>query len=147
MPKRGESGTLQPKGCDRMKYAKTERSYYDRKLVPRAQVEIVKDISDYIIKNLNEKITIKQLTLEFGISDTYLQNAFRSVYGMPVISFIRMQKMQSAAQVLIHTTRTIEEIADEFGYENESKFSSAFKKIMGDSPGVYRKAHTKIKIL
>ena len=131
----------------RMKYAKTERSYYDRKLVPRAQVEIVRDISDYITKNLNGKITIKQLTLEFGISDTYLQNAFRSVYGMPVISFIRMQKMQSAALVLIHTTRTIEEIADEFGYENESKFSSAFKKIMGDSPGVYRKAHTKIKIL
>ena len=85
------------------------------------------------------KITVKQLTLEFGISDTYLQNAFRSVYGMPVISFIRTQKMQSAAQILIHTTRTIDEIAEEFGYENESKFSSAFKKIMGVSPEKYRK--------
>ena len=131
----------------RMKYAKTDSSYYDRNLVPRTQVELVKSVSEYITQNLNEKITVKQLTLEFGISDTYLQNAFRSVYGMPVISFIRVQKMQSAAQVLIHTTRTIDEIAEEFGYENESKFSAAFKKIMGDSPGVYRKEHTKIKIL
>ena len=94
----------------------------------------------------NGKITVKQLTLEFGVSDTYLQNAFRSVYGMPVISFIRTQKMQSAAQVLIHTTQTVEEIAQTFGYENESKFSAAFKRIMGDSPGVYRKEHSKIKI-
>lgn len=131
----------------RMKHAQTDRSYYDRNLVPRTQVEIVKVVSDYITKNLNEKITIKQLSLEFGISGTYLQNAFRSVYGMPVISFIRTQKMQSAAQVLIHTTRTIEEIAEEFGYENESKFSAAFKKIMGDPPGIYRKEHSKIKIL
>ena len=130
-----------------MKYSKTDSSYYDRDLVPRTQVEIVKAVSHYITKNLNEKITVKQLTLEFGISDTYLQNAFRNVYGMPVISFIRTQKMQSAAQVLIHTTRTIDEIAEEFGYENESKFSAAFKKIMGDSPGVYRKEHSKVKII
>lgn len=130
----------------RMKYAKTDSSYYDRTLVPRAQVELVKEVSEYIIRNLNEKMTVKQLTREFGISDTYLQNAFRSVYGMPVISFIRAQKMQSAAQVLIHTSQTVEEIAQTFGYENESKFSAAFKRIMGDSPGVYRKEHSKIKI-
>ena len=131
----------------RMKYAKTDSSYYDRNLIPRTQVEIVKSVSDYITENLNGKITVKQLTLEFGVSDTYLQNAFRSVYGMPVISFIRTQKMQRAAQVLIHTNRTIDEIAEEFGYENESKFSAAFKKIMGDPPGVYRKEHSKVKIL
>ena len=130
----------------RMKYAKTDSSYYDRTLVPRAQVEFVKEVSAYITRNLNEKMTVRQLTREFGISDTYLQNAFRSVYGMPVISFIRAQKMQSAAQVLIHTTQTVEEIAQTFGYENESKFSAAFKRIMGDSPGVYRKEHSKIKI-
>ena len=130
----------------RMKYAKTDSSYYDRTLVPRAQVEFVKEVSAYITRNLNEKMTVRQLTREFGISDTYLQNAFRSVYGMPVISFIRAQKMQSAAQVLIHTTQTVEEIAQTFGYENESKFSAAFKRIMGDSQGVYRKEHSKIKI-
>ena len=131
----------------RMKHAKTDRSYYDRNLVPRAQVEFVKAVSEFITQNLSEKITVRQLTREFGISDTYLQNAFRSVYGMPVISFIRVQKMQSAAQVLIHTTKSIEEIAEKYGYENESKFSAAFKRIMGDSPGVYRKEHSKIKII
>lgn len=131
----------------RMKYAKTDSNYYDRNLVPRTQVEIVKAVSKFITQNLNEKITLKQLTLEFGVSDTYLQNAFRSVYGIPVISFIRTQKMQCAAQVLIHTTRTVDEIAEEFGYENESKFSAAFKKIMGDPPGIYRKEHSKIKII
>lgn len=131
----------------RMKHAKTDARHYDRNLVPRTQVELVRAVSDYITTNLSEKITVQQLTLAFGVSDTSLQNAFRSVYGMPVIRFIRAQKMQSAAQVLIHTTATIEEIAQDFGYENESKFSAAFKKIMGDTPGVYRKEHSKVTIL
>ena len=131
----------------RMKYAKTDRSYYDRILIPRTQVDLVKAVSEYITENINEKITIKELTMEFGISDTYLQKAFRNVYGMPVISFIRTQKMQCAARELIHTTCTIEEIAEEFGYENEGKFSSAFKRIMGDSPGIYRREHSKVKMM
>lgn len=129
----------------RMKYMKLDNC--DKSLVPYTQVELVKSVADYISKNINEKMTIQKLTLEFGVSVTHLQNAFRSVYGMPVISFIRMQKMQSAAQALIHTTRTIEEVAEEFGYENESKFSAAFKKIMGDSPSVYRREHSKVKII
>ena len=131
----------------RMKYMESDNYSYDKTLVPYTQVELVKHVADYISQNINEKITIQKLTLEFGVSVTHLQNAFRSVYGMPVISFIRMQKMQSAAQVLIHTTHTIEEIAEEFGYENESKFSAAFKKIMGDSPSVYRREHSKIRII
>ena len=131
----------------RIKYMEYNDYGYDKTLVPYTQVEFVKRVADYISQNINEKITIQKLTLEFGVSVTYLQNAFRSVYGMPVISFIRMQKMQHAAQALIHTTCTIEEIAEEFGYENESKFSAAFKKIMGDSPSVYRREHSKIRIM
>ena len=92
-------------------------------------------------------MTIRELTEKFAISETHLQRIFRSVYGMPVISFIRAQKMQCAAQVLIHTTRSIDDIADEFGYVNESKFSAVFKKVMGDTPSIYRKEHSKVKIL
>ena len=104
-------------------------------------------VAGSITQNINEKLTVKRLTAEFGVSDTYLQNSFRGVYGMPVISFIRAQKMQSAAQVLIHTSKSVDAIAEEFGYENESKFSAAFKRIMGDTPSVFRKEHSKIKIL
>ena len=131
----------------RMKYSNTNSCYYDRSLVPRSQVDFVKAAAEYISQNINEKITVKKLTSEFGVSNTYLQNTFKNVYGMPVISFIRAQKMQSAAQVLIQTNRSIDEIAEEFGYESESKFSAAFKKIMGDTPSVYRKEHSKIKII
>ncbi len=115
--------------------------------IPRSQVEFVKQAAEYILENINVKMTVKDLTMKFGVSDTYLQNSFRLVYGMPVISFIRAQKMQCAAQVLIHTERSVDDIAEEFGYSNESKFSAVFKKIMGDPPSVYRKEHSKIKIL
>lgn len=130
-----------------MRHSESGSDKQDHNMVPRTQVDLVKRAAEYISQNINQKITVKKLTMEFGVSDTYLQNSFRSVYGMPVISFIRAQKMQSAAQVLIHTNRSVDEIAEEFGYENESKFSAAFRKIMGDTPSVYRKEHSKVMII
>ncbi len=130
-----------------LKHMELSVSQTEARILPRAQVETAKQVADYISRHINEKITLKVLTTQFGFSDTYLQTMFRTVYGMPVISFIRAQKMQSAAQVLIHSLRSISDIALEYGYENEGKFSVAFKKIMGDSPSVYRKEHSKIKIL
>lgn len=122
-------------------------SLKDELTVSRTQAETVKAVANYISDHIHEKLSLKMLTVRFGVSDTYLQTAFRTVYGMPVISFIRAQKMQCAAQLLIHTTKNIGEIAQEFGYENESKFSAAFKRIMGDSPYLYRKEHSKVTIL
>ncbi|MEE1243804.1 MAG: AraC family transcriptional regulator [Frisingicoccus sp.] len=123
------------------------KAYLTESSVSRSQAEYAKQIADYISINIQNKMTIRELTEKFAISETHLQRIFRSVYGMPVISFIRAQKMQCAAQVLIHTTRSIDDIADEFGYVNESKFSAVFKKVMGDTPSIYRKEHSKVKIL
>lgn len=111
------------------------------------QAELVTEMEVYILDNLHKKISIKELTGRFGISDTHLQRLFQSVYGMPAASFIRMQKMQKAALQLTQTDRRIDQIAADFGYMNESKFSAAFQKIMGESPSIYRKKHSNIKIL
>lgn len=129
-----------------LKYTDLSASETAHRMLPRGQVDTAKQVADYISRHIGEKLTLKELTAQFGVSDTYLQTMFRAVYGMPVISFIRAQKMQSAAQVLIHSLRSVNDIAMEYGYENEGKFSAAFKKIMGDSPSVYRKEHSKIKI-
>lgn len=120
---------------------------YKKYAIPRSQAELVKNVTQYISQNLNKKLEIKQLTEMFGISDTYLQKSFWAVYGMPAASFIRVQKMQKAAKLLIHTEQTIGEIAEELGYLNESKFSAVFKKQMGVPPSVFRRERSRITIV
>lgn len=50
--------------------------------------------------------------------------------------------MQAAALLLINTELSVSEIAGRYGYDNPSKFSAAFRKIMGKSPLKYRKLHS-----
>lgn len=92
--------------------------------------------------HLDEHITQEKLAKIFHVSRAHLCNAFKGVYGVPVYKYVRIQKIQTAALQLIHTDRTVIDIAIENGYDNPSKFSSAFKEIMGETPLDYRKAHT-----
>lgn len=112
-------------------------------MVPLSQVQNASQISEYLSEHLKENITIPELSKQFNVSETHLKNLFKNVYGVPIATYMRIQKMQAAAQVLIHTDRPVAEIAYEFGYNNTSKFTSAFQKIIGDTPSEYRKMHTK----
>ena len=111
--------------------------------LPKAHVHLANQIASYLSAHMDSHVTIPELSKLFGISETPLKTIFKAVYGIPVFSYMRVQKMQAAAQVLIYSDRPVADISYEFGYSNTGKFTTAFKKIMGETPSEYRRAHTK----
>lgn len=111
----------------------------------KLQTDLAKEAAAYLAENLDRKVIVVELSGRFHVSQTHLQNAFKGVYGVPVSSYIRILKMQSAALRLIHTNTAVLEIAAEFGYSNAGKFTSAFRRIIGETPGEYRKMHGSLK--
>ena len=67
-----------------------------------------------------------------------LRKVFRAVYGAPIYQYIKGYKMKAAASMLVSERVTVAEIAQRLGYDNASKFSAAFKGIMGVTPQNYR---------
>ena len=103
--------------------------------------ETAQTASEYICTHTGVRITINQLAKVCGVSETQVKKSIRAVYGMPVYSYVRRQKMNSAAELLIDTDKTILDIAGECGYDNGSKFSRAFFSVYGITPSSYRKLY------
>lgn len=62
------------------------------------------------------------------------------MYGQPVGSYIRNRRIGYAAQLLAgQTDLSVGEAAHLVGYDNQSKFASAFRSILGYSPLAYKK--------
>lgn len=102
------------------------------------QVALAKNVCRYLTANMESKITIAELAARFRVSQTQIKTSFRGVYGMSVYAYIRVQKMQAAAQTLRRTNCTVLEVAGRFGYDNGSKFAKAFRDVMGLTPNEYR---------
>lgn len=103
------------------------------------QVQKVKEIREYLTTHLSKNITLQELSDKNQISLTAMKNCFKATYGKTIYAFRREYRMQAAAKMLQETFYTISDIAGKVGYENPGKFSSAFKEIMGITPGAYRR--------
>ncbi len=104
----------------------------------RAQVGLAQDISHYLLENTEERITVTDLSRRFGASPTMINTSFRGVFGMTPAAFLRAQKMHAAAGLLRQSDRTVLDIANQFGYDNASKFAKAFRDVIGVPPNSYR---------
>lgn len=106
----------------------------------RVYVEKVKAIYKLMTENLEKHYTLEWLAREYDISLTQMKNCFKEIYGAPIFSFMREYRINAAANLLKTTKRSVTEIALSVGYDNPSKFISAFKEIMKRTPLEYRKS-------
>lgn len=113
--------------------AGNERIYFER-----GQVETIKGIHDEILADLGNHHTIESLAERHRISMTALKRCFKGVYGITIYQYVKRCRMRFAAKDLVESNDTILSIANRWGYENGSKFSGAFKQIMGCNPREYR---------
>lgn len=107
----------------------------------KAQVTLAKKVCEYVNTHMEVRLTIDQLAEKFYVSPAWLKKCFYSVYGESVQAYIREYKMQSAAHALRNTDQAITQIASAIGYENNSKFSKAFRNTYGVSPTEYRRGN------
>lgn len=117
-----------------------QREYYTS-----PQVEIVKKIHKRLISNLQERPTIGELSKEFLINTATLKNTFKGIYGQPIGTYMKEYRIRQAAILLRQTQSTIAEIASEVGYENQSKFATAFRDVLKVAPAEYRRQNASEK--
>ena len=111
----------------------------ERKYYPKRQVEIIKNIQKQIIENIQYKYTLEELAQKNNIGLTTMKNCFKGVFGASIYAYIREYRIKIAAEKLLNTDESILRIANSVGYENGSKFSAAFKSVVGLSPHEFRR--------
>ena len=107
--------------------------------LPASQTDRIKEIHALITGDLEKSFTVGELSERSGMPPATLRKVFRAVYGAPIYQYCKSYKMKAAAAMLISEKgRNISEIAQRLGYDNASKFSAAFRDVMGVTPQNYR---------
>ncbi len=111
-----------------------------------SQVDIAKKALEIIMEDLSIRHTAAELASEFGVSESSLKNYFRAVYGRGYNDMIREIRMKKAAELIINSKKSLGEIAEDVGYQNQSRFSDAFLKYHKVLPMEFKRRNVKEKI-
>ncbi|WP_168735805.1 helix-turn-helix domain-containing protein [Cohnella fermenti] len=68
----------------------------------------------------------------------YLCQIFKKYAGMSIFQYVQELRVKRAEHLLVHTKKTVREIAETVGYSDPFYFSRLFKKVTGLPPQAYR---------
>lgn len=93
----------------------------------------------YIEKHYTKELTLEQLAGISNVSKQHFCRVFKAQMKMRPMEYIARKRMTYAKELLLSTTKTIEEIAKLSGYDNPTYFGMVFKKFEGITPTDCRK--------
>lgn len=108
--------------------------YFDR-----MQLEHTRQAHDYLLTHQGSRITLPELAARFHLSQSSLKICFKALYGVPVASYLRGLRMDTAARLLQESDLPVAEIAHRVGYEDPSRFAAAFRRHTGRRPTELRR--------
>lgn len=96
-------------------------------------------------KLLREKamkpFNMKALSGELGLSAVQFTRRFKASFGMNPTDYLTALRLEKVRTLLLETRLTLDEIAEQCGYESGLYVSRVFSKKMKISPSLYRQGH------
>lgn len=108
----------------------------------KADYKKISECEHLISNNLSAPFPgIETIARKLNISPSKLKTDFKSVYGTSVLQYRIQKKMELSLQLILNTNLQLKYIAQEVGYESQSKFSATFKSRYGKLPSEIRESN------
>jgi len=103
-------------------------------------------ILNFIDKHITERhlLSVEHIARQFNISKAYFNQYFSKATGSSYKKYVQQYALNLIAHKLLHNNKTLRQLADEFGYSDESHLSHVFKAQFGLSPSVFKKKRSAI---
>ncbi|PYI55539.1 response regulator transcription factor [Paenibacillus flagellatus] len=94
---------------------------------------------DYIDMHFKETITLHALSRHVSMEESYISALFKKKTGMNVVGYVNRYRIHRSMQLLKETGLSVQTIGQSVGFASEHYFNRLFKKLVGLSPGEFRK--------
>ena len=99
----------------------------------------VNKVADFIGKNLDQELSLEQLSKIACFSKYHFHRLFTAYTGLSLKQYIRWLRLKRAAhQLILNKDKSIIQIALEAGFESHESFTRAFKQACGQNPRDFR---------
>ncbi len=95
----------------------------------------------HIDQHFREALEIPELARLEGMSVSQFERRFKQLFQMTPVAYILHARIRHACDQLIHTQRSMVDIALDCGFYDHSHFTRQFRRAMGVPPLRYRKTH------
>jgi transcriptional regulator GlxA family with amidase domain len=96
--------------------------------------QIATMVHNYMVKNLQKRLTVVQICREFGLGRNKLQQVFKEVYQQTVHEYVLHRKLDRASELIQYSDLPLDIIMFRVGFSSEKVFCWRFECRFGVDP-------------
>jgi AraC family transcriptional regulator len=100
----------------------------------------IRRVTTHIETNLDAAITTKDLAMLARLSSFHFCRAFRDSFGESPHGYVTRRRIERAQGLMLTTNASLGQIAADCGFTDQAHLSNLFRRFVGESPGVWRRA-------
>jgi YesN/AraC family two-component response regulator len=105
--------------------------------------KFINDFTAMIEKHMaDSELHVNDISRELGMSRVQVYRKVKALLGYSVNDYIVSVRLKKAKHLLLHTDKTISEIATEVGFSSPTYFSTSFKSKFNISPREFKTSQT-----
>jgi AraC-like DNA-binding protein len=101
----------------------------------------VRCLQGYIAVHLHSRVRVAELVRVLQFSPNRFGQVFKRSFHCTPHQYVMRERIARARRLLLVSRDTLSEIATQCGFRNQSHLSNVFRKMVGQSPGKWRRVH------
>ncbi len=97
-------------------------------------------IEEFVSAHMNNQVSLSDLAVVAGLSRYHFARTFTRTYGRPPHQYVLSRRITAAVSLLVESKIPITEIAPRVGFSSPARLSTAFRRIFGMSPRLFRQS-------
>ena len=98
----------------------------------------------YIDTHLESRLDVPLLAKLVSFSKSHFSRAFKQSLGLPPMTYVKMRRVERAKTLMTSTNQQLTEIALICGFADQSHLNRSFRRVLGVSPGRWRRTNGKM---
>ena len=127
------------KCIDNLKVSLFEQRVSSPNKPEKQEQRVIAAITRYLREHLESEISLSVLSEEFHMNPQYISQLFKNEIGVGFLTYLTSIRMEKAKSLLLTTSLSVAEIAEETGYNDYRVFTKVFKKTAGITPSQFRR--------
>jgi transcriptional regulator GlxA family with amidase domain len=100
----------------------------------------VRKVTAHIESNLDQPLRSCDLAALVRLSPAHFSRTFRVSFGCSPLDYVMRRRMEHAQGLMLSTDTPLAQIALDCGLCDQAHFSRSFRRVVGESPRVWRRA-------
>jgi transcriptional regulator GlxA family with amidase domain len=100
----------------------------------------IRRVNTHIQANLDAAIRVKELAKLVKLSSFHFCRAFRDSFDDSPHGYLMRRRLERAQGLMLTTNASLGQIAADCGLADQAHFNKLFRRFVGESPGMWRRA-------